>query len=129
MHDACTRQPFGCGQRIPFGFNPLAEIAVIFGMASRDHIVFAALAEFFQRIGARGLRQPQAWLIIHLSHHQRLGNQFRDITDDLAFTSCRLCGHRCGSLEREAAGEDRKAAQDPLLGLGSIGYSSSRGWL
>jgi len=51
-------QPFCCWPRFPFGFGPLEEVSVKFGVATRDRVQLAALGKLFERVGPRRVEQP-----------------------------------------------------------------------
>jgi hypothetical protein len=45
---AVIAQPFACGPSLPFDFGPLEQTPVIFGVAAREPLAFAALAQLFR---------------------------------------------------------------------------------
>jgi len=97
---------------------PLVEIPIIFGVASRDLIEFAALCEFLERVGSRRLEQPiPRRCAAEIRRDERLRDQIRGAADDIRAGD--LVSRRYGirRLQCEAAGKDCQAPQDHTLGL------------
>jgi hypothetical protein len=89
---------------------PLVEIPIIFGVASRDLIEFAALCEFLERVGSRRLEQP---IPRRCAAEIRRDERIRD-----AFGQCNVIGEfesECrGDGDRHEVGmRERRELDDP----------------
>src|SRR5207302_715114 len=74
------------------------EIPTVFGVASRHLLEFAALREFFERVGARHLEQPiPPGRATEIRRDERLRDQVRDAVEDIRagdLVSRRYCTRR-----------------------------------
>jgi len=114
---AVSGQPFGGGSRLQFDFGPLVEIPMVFGVASRDLLEFAALHEFLERVGPRRLEQPiPPRCATEIRREERLRDQVRAV-DDFRAGDLANRRYRTRRLQCEAAGKDCQAPQDHTLGL------------
>jgi hypothetical protein len=78
--------------------GPLEEIAVIFGMVARDRFQLAAVAELFERVGPRRVKQAVARDgAVDLRRDERFRDQAGNAVDDFRR---RGLGARCDRTGR-----------------------------
>ena len=115
---AVIAQPFGRGPRLPFDFGPLEQTAVIFGVAAREPLAFAALAQLFQSVGTRRVKQA---VISHVAadvgRNQRFCREVCDRFENIGGADAVVGGNRSRCIDGEIALEHGNAPQNDLLGF------------
>ena len=112
-------KPLGHRPRFGFGFGPLKQTQVVFGVTPGDLFALAAFDEFLKRVGANSLwRSVTHHHAADIHRHKRFRDQIGEALDD--FRRGDLCARRDGArrLLGEPTGEDRQATQDNAFRLG-----------
>src|SRR6266542_3334655 len=55
------REPFARRSRRRFTFGALENVAIVFGVATRDPVTLATLVKLLDRVGTGGVEQPEPW--------------------------------------------------------------------
>src|SRR5438270_584788 len=111
-------QPFDRGPRCRLTLGAFEKITVILGVAARNMIALAALAELLERIGTGGVEQPESRSgAADIGDDQRFGYEIGQPVYRLARCVCCIEGHGCRSLDGKAAGKDAESPKEQLLVL------------
>src|ERR1700730_6839398 len=111
-------QPFDRGPRCRLTLGALENVAIILGVAARNMIALAALAELLERTGTGRAKEPKSRVgPTDIGDDQRFRHQIGQPVYGIRESRYWLHGHGCCSLDGEATCEDPERPEERLLVL------------